>query len=189
MKKASFHILYLMLFISNTSFADYNVWEKLKEGGKVALIRHAPVEKGKDKGDPLLRGPSCAGERNLSSEGRNEAKVLGKLFIDKRIPVSRVYHSPFCRTTETAELDFVNVAAQEYLSLIEILPPEKVSAQTEKLNKVIGSYNDDGNLILITHEPNIMTVSFETVRYLDIVVFQPLGGDEFEEIGVIRFFN
>jgi hypothetical protein len=41
--------------------------------------------------------------------------------------------------------------------------------------------------VLVTHEPNISAVSFEIVRHLDMVIFEPKGGADFEELGVIRF--
>ena len=189
MNPYSFYSFLVLIFAASSSYGNDEIWEQLNAGGKVALIRHAQVEEGEIKGNSLSRDPSCENEKNLSNEGRNNSLILGKRFKDRQIPISKVFHSPFCRTTETARLAFKDVSPQEYLSLIEILTPEKATLQTEMLNNIIGSYDGDGNLILITHEPNIMTVSFETVKHLDIVVFKPMGGDAFEEIGLIRFSN
>ena len=52
---------------------------------------------------------------------------------------------------------------------------------------MLGSYSDEGNLVLVTHEPNISAVSFELVKHLDFLVIEPKGGSEFEELGVVRF--
>ena len=53
--------------------------------------------------------------------------------------------------------------------------------------KLVGSYTGEGNLILITHQPNIRAVSFELLKHLDFLVVEPTGGTDFEELGVIRF--
>jgi hypothetical protein len=71
--------------------------------------------------------------------------------------------------------------------LIDILTPGEAERQTVELSQVIGSYSGSGNLVLVTHEPNISVVSFELMNHLDLLVIQPKGGSEFEELGVIRF--
>ena len=181
-------VLLLLLFVATHSVcANDELWEALKAGGKVVLMRHAPVEGGADRGNPLLRDPSCKGERNLSSQGKLDAAEVGRRFREHGVRVAQVLHSPFCRTTETAERAFGTATAAEYLSLLEILSAEEAAQQTERLNRTIGSYAGEGNLVLVTHEPNINSVSFETVRHLDFVVLDPAGGAEFVELGVVRF--
>lgn len=175
------------LAVSNPAIAGDGLWDLLKAGGKVLLMRHAPVEKGPGGGDPLLRDPSCAKEKRLSSQGKREAERVGGRFRDRGIPVTKVLHSPFCRTTATAQLAFGAADPAQYLSLLEILGPEAAMRQTEELTRVIGSYAGEGNLVLVTHEPNISAVSFELLKHLDILVLDPQGGGEFEELGVIRF--
>jgi len=103
------------------------------------------------------------------------------------VPVSQVFYSPFCRTAETAQLAFGEASPANYLSLLEILAPGQAERQTLELSRVIGSYSGSGNLVLVTHEPNISAVSFELVKHLDLLVLEPKGGSEFEELGIIRF--
>jgi phosphohistidine phosphatase SixA len=172
---------------THSATGDDELWSELKGGGKVVLMRHAPVERGADRGNPLVRDPSCKGERNLSSQGELDAEEVGRRFREHGVPVKEVLHSPFCRTTETAKRAFGTATAAEYLSLLEILSTDEAAQQTERLNRTIGSYAGEGNLILVTHEPNINSVSFETVRHLDFVVLDPAGETEFDELGVIRF--
>lgn len=177
----------LIIAMTHNANASDNLWDALKNGGKVVLMRHAPVERGTGSGNPLLRDPSCKSESNLSDQGKRNAEVVGNRFRERNIPVSKVMHSPYCRTTDTAQIAFGKAFPAEYLSLIEILGPDEAAQQTETLNKVIGSYAGNGNLILVTHEPNISAVSFELMRHLDILVIDPKGEGEFEELGVIRF--
>lgn len=178
-----------MLIIAMTpgAYASNDLWAALKAGGKVVLIRHAPVERGAESGDPLLRDPSCSNERKLSKSGKKNAEELGKRFREHDIAVSYVMHSPFCRTTDTAHIAFGKASPAQYLSLLEILDSVTAAKQTDKLNQVIGSYNGAGNLVLVTHEPNIRAVSFELMKHLDVLVLEPVGEGDFEELGVIRF--
>jgi phosphohistidine phosphatase SixA len=169
--------------------ANDALWSALAEGGKVVLLRHAPVERGPNSGNPLLRDPSCRNERNLSAQGKQDAGQLGLRFKERAIPVSKVRHSPYCRTTETAQLAFGTAEPAQYLSLLEVLEPDQATEQTDTLTRLIGAFRGPGNLILVTHEPNIRAVSFELMRHLDALVIAPLGDDEYEELGVIRFVD
>lgn len=180
-------VFLLSIAMTQLANASDDLWDVLKEGGKVVLIRHAPVERGAENGDPLLRDPSCKSERNLSTEGKRNAALVGARFEEHQVPVSKVLHSPFCRTADTARIAFGEATSADYLSLLEILPPEKASLHTDELSQVIDTYAGDGNLVLVTHEPNISAVAFELLRHLDLLVIDPKGEAEFEELGVIRF--
>ncbi|MDO9636303.1 MAG: histidine phosphatase family protein [Thiobacillus sp.] len=167
--------------------ASEAAWQKLAQGGKVVLLRHGAVRSGPGQGNSLLRDPTCKRERNLSVEGEAQARRIGEAFRARNIPVAAVRHSPFCRTADTARLAFSGGAPADYLSLREILDAEAAAEQTRTLAAVIGSHTGTGNLILVTHEPNINAVSFELMRHADFLVLQPLGGSDFEELGVVRW--
>jgi phosphohistidine phosphatase SixA len=119
--------------------------------------------------------------------GRRQAREIGSRFAEHQVPVSQAFHSPFCRTAETARLAFGEVNPVRYLSLLEILKPDEAERQTLAFSQIIGSYSGSGNLVLVTHEPNISAVSFELLKHLDLLIIEPRGGSEFEEMGVIRF--
>lgn len=177
--------IFLGTFLAHDAAADPDLWAALEDGGKVVLMRHARVEAG--AGHPLVRDPSCRSESNLSVDGRRQAREIGSRFVEHQVSVSEVFHSPFCRATQTAKLTFGSAIPADYLSLLEILEQDEAERRTAELSRVIGSYADTGNLVLVTHEPNISAVSFEVVKHLDMVIFEPKGGADFEELGVIRF--
>jgi phosphohistidine phosphatase SixA len=179
--------VFLLTWLAHDAVADLDLWATIEDGGKVILMRHAPVEAGAGAGHPLVRDPSCRRERNLSVDGRRQAREIGGRFAEHQVSVSEVLHSPFCRATETANLAFGSAIPADYLSLLEILEPNEAERRTAELSRVIGSYAGKGNLVLVTHEPNISAVSFEIVKHLDMVIFEPKGGADFEELGVIRF--
>ena len=101
--------------------------------------------------------------------------------------MSQVLHSPFCRTTETATIAFEQAIPDGFLALIEDMPPAEAAARSQQLQQVIGAHAGAGNLVLITHRPNIAAVSFERLGFLDALVLAPDGAGDYEELGVIRY--
>ncbi len=174
-------------FSASQTHANDKLWAGLVEGGKVILMRHASVMEGREHGNPLLRDPSCRNERNLSTKGKREARIIGERFRQRNVPISEVRHSPFCRTVDTARIAFGGGIPTQYLSLLEILPADEAEEQTERLMHTIGSYVGAGNLVLVTHGPNISAVSFELIKRSDFLVLQPRGDREFDELGVVTF--
>ena len=180
----------LLLSVLATTFAaeaDDQLWDALAAGGKVVLMRHAPVERNPANGSPLTRDPSCNTELLLSEQGERAAAVVGERFRQRGVPVAKVLHSPYCRTTATAQIAFGDASPAEILSLLEVLGAEQANRQTQELSQVIDRFSGAGNLILVTHEPNINAVSFELMRHLDFLVIDPNGDDGYEELGVVRF--
>jgi phosphohistidine phosphatase SixA len=176
-------------FVVPTASADSEagLWAALQAGGKVVLIRHAPIERGDGSADPRVRDPSCLAEARLSAQGREDAAELGRRFRDHGVPISSVRHSPYCRTTDTAMIAFGQATPASFLSLIEGVPPDVAAERTEELQQAISAHADDGTLVLITHAPNISAVSFELLSHLDALVLAPDGAGGFEELGIIPF--
>jgi phosphohistidine phosphatase SixA len=77
----------------------------LREGGFVIYFRHARTDFSQDDTD-LSDLSNCATQRNLSPEGRDQARRIGEAIAALGIPVSAVLSSELCRTRETAELAF-----------------------------------------------------------------------------------
>jgi phosphohistidine phosphatase SixA len=177
--------LAILYFQPSVSFSDTDgeIWDKLKNGGLVVLMRHASTVQ---KDNPLLRDPSCLKERKLSEKGKNEAARIGEMFAAKGISINKVLTSPYCRTTHTAKIAFGGGQPTEFLSVLEALTQDLAEENTDQLTQIIGSYSGNGNLILVTHAPNINAVSFEIVEMGAFLVLQPKGDSEFEEVGKIN---
>ena len=94
--------LFLILNISST-FAD---WKPAKEGNKVILIRHSIAP---GSGDPSsFQIKDCKTQRNLSKEGIDQSKKIGKLFKINQIKIDQVLSSQWCRCKDTAKYAFKN---------------------------------------------------------------------------------
>lgn len=84
--------------------ADADVAALLKAGGCVIALRHALAPGTFDP--PEFRIDDCRTQRNLSDEGRAQARRIGAWFSSRGLAPSRVRSSPWCRCVDTAELAF-----------------------------------------------------------------------------------
>ena len=74
----------------------------LRQGGVVALMRHATAPGTGDPHDFTLG--DCTTQRNLSDEGREQARETGQRLKEAGLAFGFVGTSQWCRTRETAEL-------------------------------------------------------------------------------------
>jgi phosphohistidine phosphatase SixA len=83
--------------------ADRALAAQLREGGLVLVFRHAVTETATDEQESLR---SCALQRNLSAEGRAQARAIGRDLRALGLRVGDVLTSPLCRARDTARLMF-----------------------------------------------------------------------------------
>lgn len=77
--------------------------DALRKGGYVVYFRHTATDFSKN--DAGMKGyTDCANQRPLSSQGRDDARALGRRIRDLKLPVGDVLASPYCRTMDTATL-------------------------------------------------------------------------------------
>jgi len=76
----------------------------LRAGGAVVAFRHALAPGTFDP--PGFTLGSCATQRNLSEDGRAQARRIGAWFKDHQLAPARVRSSPWCRCVDTATLAF-----------------------------------------------------------------------------------
>lgn len=74
----------------------------LRKGGVVVAFRHALAPGTFDP--PGFRLGDCATQRNLSEEGREQARRLGAWFRARGLRPARVLSSPWCRCIDSATL-------------------------------------------------------------------------------------
>jgi len=142
----------------------------------VLLIRHASTTPG--LGDPQgFRLDDCSTQRNLSDEGRAEAKRMGERFRSLKIPIAQVYTSPWCRCRETAMLAFGRSEDWEPLSSFFDFPHQE-GEFSERVKKRITGYTirkPKGNVVMVTHNVNIAALTKLSVKTAEIVVVRPDG--------------
>jgi len=156
--------------------ANEHIWSRLRRGGLVLLMRHAATEPG--LGDPPgFRLGDCATQRNLSDAGRADAQRIGERLRRERVPIARVYTSPWCRCRETAMLAFGSAEDWEPLSSVFDFPHREADF-TERVKKRIGGYSTrapGGNVAMVTHNVNIAALTKLSIEAGEIVVVRPDG--------------
>jgi Histidine phosphatase superfamily (branch 1) len=157
----------------NVSFAaDDPLWDLLKKGGYVILMRNSAVDEG--LGDPKgYKVEDCATQLNLTDRGRAEAKKIGAEFKIRKIPIKQVLTSQFCRAKETATLAFGKADVWEPLNSFYDKPMRK-SEQTRLLHQRMEQAPRDGtNLILVTHGYNITSATGLNPDPGDMLIVEP----------------
>jgi broad specificity phosphatase PhoE len=171
----------LFAFIAFQAGANDELWELLRGGGQVVLIRHPLTEPG--AGDPQgFRLEDCSTQRNLSEEGREHAKRIGEAFRLNRIPVERVLTSPWCRCVETASLAFGRAEISGALANL-FGRSESRQKQLEELTAMAGERHSGANLVLVTHGATILALTRIPVSMGEIMVLTPQGGGRFALAG------
>jgi phosphohistidine phosphatase SixA len=94
----------LALALPSTARADEAAAALLRRGGVVAAFRHATAPGTYDP--PGFRLDDCSTQRNLSDDGRAQARRLGDWFRQRQLGPRAVRSSPWCRCVDTATLAF-----------------------------------------------------------------------------------
>jgi broad specificity phosphatase PhoE len=162
--------------LARPAAADDSLWRRLRSGDYVLLVRHAATEGG--AGDPPgFRLADCSTQRNLSSEGREQAGALGERVRAGKIPIAKVFTSPWCRCRDTARIAFGE--AEDWDALASIFDfPDREREYTEQVKKRVGTYawhKPKGNVVMVTHNVNIAALTKLSVAPAEVVVVKPDG--------------
>ena len=151
MKYTKLLILFLLIvFFSIRLSASDNVVEKLKEGGKIVMIRHAYAPGSGDPSNFLIE--NCFTQRNLSKEGIQQSKIIGNFFKKNNIPIYIVLSSEWCRCKDTAFYAFKNFKTNSFLnSFYDSRFQNNKEKQIMELKDYIKEWKGNKNLIFITH--------------------------------------
>ena len=158
-------------------------WQALRAGGHVAIMRHSIAP---GTGDPAaLDLADCATQRNLSADGRDQARKIGDAFRTNNVAVEKVYSSQWCRCLETARLlDLGDVAELPPLNSF-FGRPEGGDAQMAELWSWLLANRSEGTKVLVTHQVVITALTGAWPREGEIIVFRVTGEKSLEEAGRI----
>jgi phosphohistidine phosphatase SixA len=149
-------LLLLMLALMTSASRAQNDWSAL-QSGTIALFRHANAP---GTGDPSGFGLNdCSSQRNLDAAGRIQAKRIGDQFRARKINVTRVLTSQWCRTRETAQLAFPGLVRDEPAFNSFFQDRDQEGAQTRAALGVLQSWRGPGVLIVVTHQVNITALT------------------------------
>jgi phosphohistidine phosphatase SixA len=161
-----------------------DTWATLRGGGNVVLMRHAVAPGGGDP--PGFRLDDCSTQRNLSDEGRGQARSIGEALRVQRVAVDRVLTSQWCRCRETAEL--LGLApVEEYPVLNSFFSDRSTAeAQTEALRRFVAEVELRNNIVLVTHQVNITGLTGVFPASGEMVIVRPDGLEGLELVGRLK---
>jgi phosphohistidine phosphatase SixA len=133
------------------------LWDALRNGGHVALMRHSNAPGTGDPSNFSLR--DCTTQRNLSEEGRRQSTKIGQRLLANGILGARVYSSQWCRCLDTARLIGMGHVTELPILNSFFQQSERESAQNQALVKWLAAQNLDQPPILVTHQVNITAIS------------------------------
>ena len=135
--------------------ADRRAIDAVQRGGHYIYFRHGATNRNEQDSDPSNLA-NCATQRNLTDEGRAQARAIGEAFRTLGIPVGRVLSSEYCRALEFARLAFDRADPEPSLVLPDPLPVEERQRNTEALLRILTSPPpSDTNVVMVAHSPNI----------------------------------
>jgi phosphohistidine phosphatase SixA len=162
------------------------VLPNLRAGGYVIYFRHGVTDQNiaDDAKPDFLR---CETQRNLTEQGRAQAREIGKAIVALGIPVGAVISSPFCRTKENAQLAFGHYQVDPDLYFALNVDASERDRLTHALRRMLSTPpTQSSNTVIIAHSANLKeSTGFwpkpEGVAY----VFKPTGGDRFVPVAKV----
>jgi phosphohistidine phosphatase SixA len=148
------------------------LWQELRKGGYVLLIRHADAPGTFDP--PGFKLGVCSTQRNLSEEGRAQSKRLGELIRSQNVPIAQVFSSEWCRCIDTASLAFgaANVKTWPAISSPRGGDEKQARSNVEAVRQRIAQASLKTNMALMTHMFNIQDITGSRASQGEIVVLR-----------------
>lgn len=148
------------------------LWQELRKGGYVLLIRHADAPGTLDPPGFQLR--VCSTQRNLSEEGRTQSKRLGELIRAQNVAIAQVFSSEWCRCIDTATLAFgaANVKTWSAISSPRGGDEKQARSNVEAIRQRIAQASLKTNMALVTHMFNIQDITGGGAAQGEIVVLR-----------------
>ena len=134
----------------------------LRKGACALMLRHAQTESG--VGDPPgYRLDQCNTQRNLSAEGRQQARQIGQWFTSHRLKPRSVQTSAWCRCKDTAELAFGRHMVIGVLGALNSTFDNRSGqdSQTQALRARLKTIPADQFEVWVTHQVNITALTGE----------------------------
>lgn len=144
------------------------------------VLRHAATDFSKPDQDPVDLA-DCRTQRNLSAQGRADARAIGLGVRRLKLRIGKVLSSPFCRTKETARIAFGRFAVSPaLLNTITAEHDARWRRQIRSARQLLGTKPATGTLtVLVTHGSVVGDTTGHTLEEGETLVFRPLGSSRF----------
>ncbi|SMC81314.1 histidine phosphatase family protein [Polynucleobacter kasalickyi] len=168
--KLIFNVL-LIIFLSAVLPVKAALLDLLQDGQHVLLMRHADAP---GYGDPVgYQLGQCSTQRNLGSDGKRQAKLIGDWLVQQGIKEPKLFSSPWCRCLDTATLMHLGPLMIEPV-LGSFFDDMSLEVQQTKqlatfIKKSLVEYPNKP-IILVTHHVNIQAFTGKVVDVGDMVL-------------------
>ncbi len=158
--------------------APADIAAALARGGYLLYVRHGQTNRdelekeAKNREAGRFSIEDCATQRNLSTEGREEARRAGAAYRRTGIPVARYLSSRYCRALQTAKLYADNIELSEALTSEGAITksPERIAA----VRALLATRPPQGqNIMLFAHQGIFYAATMLTVQEGWTVVLEP----------------
>ena len=165
--------------------------DDLRLGGYVIVLRHGATVSDPAGSDSMSR-KNVPAQRQLSEQGRAQARSTGATMRRLKIPVALVLTSTVQRAVDTGTLlGFGEVTATA--DLAESGPEisaEENSRRAQALRKLVAERPPaDNNVVIVSHKPNIVEAfgtDWSDVREGEATVFEPDGHGGYKLVARIQ---
>jgi Histidine phosphatase superfamily (branch 1) len=145
----------------------------LRAGACVVMLRHAQTDPG--VGDPPgFDLAQCRTQRNLSEEGRAQARRIGAWFNARQLKPRAVQSSAWCRCKDTADLAFGRHAVLPALSSTFGSSKDQ-PGQTQALRALLAAVPPGQFDVWVTHQVNITALTGDHPAMGDAVILNGAG--------------
>lgn len=171
---------------ASTTNAEQDLWTRLQQADThyFVLMRHALAP---GTGDPAnFQLGDCSTQRNLSAEGREQARRTGEAFKRRDIPVQQVLSSQWCRCLETAEL--LDIGSVEPFPPLNSFFRDRATGpeQTARVREFMLEHQDTpGVTVMVTHFVNISALAGAGISSGEMAVMQVNDQNQLELTGQI----
>ena len=145
------------LLLARPAWAEADAWAGLRTPGHLALVRHAVAPGTFDP--PGFTLGDCSTQRNLSDEGRQQARRIGDRFRANGIAAAAVHSSQWCRCLETAALFGLGKVEPQPLLNSFIQDNTQAAPQMRALRAWIAALDLGRPTILVTHQVVVTDLS------------------------------
>ncbi|QGM21783.1 histidine phosphatase family protein [Spiribacter sp. 2438] len=179
-----FSIILGLILLTTSAFAQNDPVTALRDDGHVLMLRHAIAP---GFGDPAeFDINDCSTQRNLSEEGRAQARSIGERLRGEGLGDITVYTSAWCRCRETAaEMDLTEAKAHPGLSSF-FQDREGRDEIIAELRDLLSELADGPPAVLVTHQVNIRAIAGQGVRSGEGLIVKPDDEGSVRIVGSLR---
>ena len=167
-----------LFFQANSAWAQGEADEArlLRTGACVVMLRHAQTDPG--VGDPPeFDLAQCRTQRNLSEQGRAQARRIGQWFTARQLKPRAVQSSPWCRCKDTADLAFGRHTVLPALSSTfgSNSSSKAQPGQTQALRALLAAVPPGQFDVWVTHQVNITALTGDNPAMGDAIILSSAG--------------